>query len=263
MPIGQPPVPSQAAAVIEVAISRGAGDTYRTEVLRSPAGDAAALVNLDVTSLARRRERLRQTVLASAALSAQPVDELPLREAGRELFRALLGAEDVYGLYRTSAAMAAERGQQLRIVVRTDDPALAGLPWEAMYDETSGRYVCRDQPLVRHVNVASPPTPLLVNLPLRILAVVSSPAELAALNVAAEKRLLTHALARLTGERRAELVWAPSAVWADLQETLLDGPWHVLHFIGHGRFEPGSTEGELALTQASGQTDWVGAGPAT
>ena len=258
MPTGQPPVPSQAAAVIEVAISRGAGDTYRTEVLRSPAGEAAALVNLDVTSLTKRHERLRRTVLTSAALSAQPVDELPLREAGCELFRALLGAENVSGLYQASTAIAAERGQQLRVVVRTDDPALARLPWEAMYDETNGRYVCRDQSLVRHVNVPSPPTPLLVNLPLRILAVVSSPSELSGLNVAAEKRLLTDALARLTGERLAELVWAPSAVWADLQETLLDGPWHVLHFVGHGRFAPGSSEGQLALTQASGQTDWVG-----
>jgi WD40 repeat protein len=243
--------------VIEVSITRLTGDTYRTEVLRSPAGEAAALVKLDVASLTARRERLRRTVLASASQGNRPVDERPLREAGRELFAALLGAENVSGLYAASAAMAAGRGQQLRVVVRTDDPALAGLPWEAMYDEVNDRYVCRVQPLVRQVNVASPVMPLQVDLPLRILAVVSSPTGLEGLDVDTEKHLLTAALARLTDERRADLVWAPSAVWADLHETLLGGPWHVLHFVGHGRLEPGSSEGELALTRVGGEPDWV------
>ena len=32
--------------------------------------------------------------------------------------------------------------------------------------------------------------------------------------------------------------WAPGATWADLQDLLLDGEWHVLHFIGHGDFDP-------------------------
>ena len=256
--IDEPPVSPLTAVVIEIAISGQAGDTYRTEVLRSPAGEAATVVNLDVTSLTTRLERLRRTVLFSA-LSTRPVDDRPLQKAGRELFAALLGAENVSALYRTSASMAARHGQQLRVVVRTDDPALAGLPWEAMYDDANGRYVCRDHLLVRHVNVASPVVPLSVGLPLRVLAVVSSPAKLAPLDVVTEKQLLTDALARLTAEGRAELVWAPSAEWADVQETLLDGPWHVLHFIGHGRFEPGSGEGALALTRTDGETDWVGA----
>ena len=61
------------------------------------------------------------------------------------------------------------------MVLRIDTPALAGLPWEAMYDQAAGAYVCRQDQLVRHVPVASVPAPLRVRPPLRILGVVSSP----------------------------------------------------------------------------------------
>ncbi len=43
------------------------------------------------------------------------------------------------------------------------------------------------------------------------------------------------------------MTWAPST-WAGLHEMLLAGPWHVLHFIGHGDFDPDRDEGVLALT---------------
>ena len=144
-------------------------------------------------------------------------------------------------------------------MVRIDDPFLARLPWEAMYDDASGAYVCRRDQLVRHVSVASVVTPLAVDLPLRILAVVSSPDGPDELDMAAERRQLNNPLSDLIDEREVELVRAPSAVWANLQETLLDGPWHVVHFVGHGKFEPDLGEGALALVQRDGSADWVGA----
>ena len=144
-------------------------------------------------------------------------------------------------------------------MVRIDDPFLATLPWEAMYDEASGAYVCRRDQLVRHVSVASATKPLTVDPPLRILAVISSPDGLDELDVATERRQLNNPLSDLIDEREVELVWAPSAVWADLQETLLDGPWHVIHFVGHGKLDPDLGEGALALVQRDGSADWVGA----
>jgi ADP-ribosylglycohydrolase len=36
-------------------------------------------------------------------------------------------------------------------MLRVDDRALAGLPWEAMYDDTARSYVCRRHQLVRHI----------------------------------------------------------------------------------------------------------------
>ena len=163
------------------------------------------------------------------------------------------------GRYRAAAAVAAERGEGLRVVLRIDTPALAGLPWEAMYDQAAGAYVCRQDQLVRHVPVASVPAPLRVRPPLRILGVVSSPRGLPALDVEKEQDQLARALARPAGQGLAELHWAPSATWADLQDLLLDGEWHVLHFIGHGDFDPGRDEGVLALTREDGRADLVAA----
>ncbi|HEY1001218.1 MAG TPA: CHAT domain-containing protein [Streptosporangiaceae bacterium] len=248
--------------VIEVAIGPGGvRGMFKVEVVASPAGEASATVELDAEALLARRGLLQQAVLASAVSSRRvlPETEQPVREAGQALFAALLGAGEVAGRYRASAAVAAERGEGLRVVLRIDAPALAGLPWEAMFDQAAGVYVCRRDQLVRHVPAASVPAPLRVRPPLRILGVVSSPRGLPPLDVEKEQDQLTRALARPVGQGLAELCWAPSATWADLQDLLLDGEWHVLHFIGHGDFDPGRDEGVLALTREDGRADLVAA----
>ena len=248
--------------VIEVAIGPGgAPGVFRVEVVESPAGEASATVELDADSLLARREQLQQAVLASAvpSRSVLPETERLVREVGQVLFTGLLGTGEVAGRYRASAAIAAERGQGLRVVLRIDSPTLAGLPWEAMYDQATGAYVCRQDQLVRHVPAASVPAPLHVRPPLRILGVVSSPRGLPALDVDKEQDQLARALARPASQGLAQLHWAPTATWADLQDLLLDGEWHVLHFIGHGDFDPGQDEGVLALTREDGRADLVGA----
>jgi hypothetical protein len=245
-----------------VAIGPGAGPgMFKVEVVASPAGEAIATVELAADSLLARRGLLQQAVLASAvpSHSVLPETEQPVREAGQMLFAGLLGTGEVAGRYRAAAALAAERGEGLRVVLRINTPALAGLPWEAMYDQAAGAYVCRQDQLVRHVPVASVPAPLQVRPPLRILGVVSSPRELSPLDVDKEQDQLTRALARPASQGLAEVHWAPSATWADLQDLLLDTEWHVLHFIGHGDFDPGRDEGVLALTREDGRADLVAA----
>jgi hypothetical protein len=149
-------------SIIELAIGPGgATGMYRVEVVDSPAGHAATTVRLDVDSLLARRRQLQEAVLASAVASRRvlPDTEQSIREVGQELFAALLGSGEVAGRYRAAEALAAERGQGLQVVLRIDTPALAGLPWEAMFDLAAGMYVCRRNLLVRHVPVASVPGP--------------------------------------------------------------------------------------------------------
>jgi hypothetical protein len=176
--------------VIEVAIGPGgATGMFKVEVVASPAGEASATVELDADSLLARRGQLQQAVLASAVPSRRvlPETEQLVREVGGLLFTGLLGTGEVAGRYLAAAAVAAERGEGLRVVLRIDTPGLAGLPWEAMFDQAAGGYVCRQDQLVRHVPVASVPTPLRVRPPLRILGVVSSPRGLPALDVEKEQ----------------------------------------------------------------------------
>lgn len=243
-------------AVIEVAIRPAqAAGMFGIEVVSSPAGEASEMATLDVDALLAQRRQLQIAVLASttAIRTALPGTERPVREVGQALFTCLLGTGDVAGRYRAAAALAAERGQRLRVVLRTDTPALAALPWETMYDEVAGVYVCRQDQLVRHVRVASMPAPLRVRPPLRILGVTSSPPGLPALDVGKERDNLTRALAGPISQGYAEVHWAPEATWTCLHELLLDGPWHILHFVGHGAFDVAQQEGYLILTGEDGR----------
>jgi hypothetical protein len=247
-------------AIMEVAIGPGSGlGQFKVEVVRSPAGEASALVEFDAQALLRRRTELQNAVLASAVSARRLIlgIERPMHDAGRMLFAALLGAPQVAERYRSSTALAAERQWPLRIVLRIETPELAGLPWEAMFDQSTGAYLCTQQQLVRHVPVASVPLPLAVEPPLRILGVISDPRGEVRLDVEREREILERALAGLVDQHLAEITWAPSATWAGLQEMLLAGPWHVLHYIGHGDFDADRDEGVLALTGEDGRADRV------
>jgi hypothetical protein len=248
-------------AVFEVAIGPGGmPGRFRVEVIDSLAGHPSAVTGLDAGSLTALRRVLQLEVLASAALArGVPETEQLLRDTGQVLFSGLLGADGIVGCYRASAALAAERGDELRVVLRIEDPVLAGLPWEAVFDRETGAYVCRRDQLVRHVPVALAPAPLQVRIPLRILGVVSSPSDLHRLDADAEKQNLTRALAGLTSQGLAEVHWAPDATWAGVQDMLMDGEWHVLHYIGHGSFDPALDEGVLALERSDGRADLVSA----
>lgn len=234
---------------------------FRVEVVESPDGAvASAIVTLDVDGLLARRHELEEIVLASrVAPRSRASDESLVRHAGRTLFQALLGNADVGQRYRAALAVAAVHHARLHIVLRIADSRLSALPWEMMYDDAAGGYVCRLEQLVRHVGVSSPMPSLPAGPPLRILGIVSSPRDLPRLNVEKEKRHLEGIVSR-TSDGRAALSWAPAASWADLHDMLLSGTWHIVHFIGHGTFDPATETGLLALTGTNGSTDLVESG---
>lgn len=89
-----------------------------------------------------------------------------------------------------------------------------------------------------------------------MLGVVSSPTDLSRLNIDKEREQLTSAIARAAGGL-AELTWAKSASWAQLQDLLLAGRWHVVHYIGHGGFSARLGQGVLALTGEQGRAHWI------
>ena len=91
------------------------------------------------------------------------------------------------------------------------------------------------------------------------VVIKSGPGQLPALDVEKERDQLARALSWPASKGLAEVHWAPSATWADLQDLLLDREWHVLHFIGHGDFDPGRDEGVLALVHQDGRADLVAA----
>jgi outer membrane protein assembly factor BamB len=244
---------------IELEIGPGSiAGSYAVRVMRAAAGgEPTGTLELDVEELLGRRETLEATLLASAVArrSGAPA-ERPVQEVGQQLFEALFTGP-VYGMYRASLGVARQQGKRLRVVLRLTVPELAAVPWEMLFDPETGTYLCRQEPLVRHVPAPYTVDPVDVRSPLRVLGLVASPRGLPKLDVEAEKDHLAQALATPIADGLVEVVWVPEATWDGVHALLLAEEWHVLHFVGHGDYSAQADEGVLALVGADGRAEPV------
>lgn len=232
--------------------------SFVTRVLQSVGGgEPAEEFRLDVDELLDRQPLLEASVLASAVPARRVMadTEAIVQDIGRRLFDAAFTG-DVATAYRTSMAVAAERGLSVQVSLRLTAPGLAALPWETLYDPVTERYLCRKDPLVR--NVPAPHVPALqVTRPLRVLGMISSPRGLVALDVELERARLEEALRAHIDDGRVELHWLQEVTWEGLHAMLLAEPWHVLHFVGHGTYDSATDEGVLAFVGRDGRPDYV------
>ena len=126
---------------------------------------------------------------------------------------------------------------------------------EYLYDPDQKRFlgITTDFPLSR-IEGGALPFPL-VELPLRVLLVLSNPIDLnkhglSAPSVEQERRLVEEALAEL-GEQKAILQPVNQAHLQAIRWEIRKFQPHVLHLVGHGVFEQG--KGRLLLEEEDGQ----------
>ncbi len=117
----------------------------------------------------------------------------------------------------------------------------------------------RATPLVRYLPLGAPTEPLTVEPPLRILAVVAAPTDLPPVDVEGERARMQAAVASLQKRRHVELVWLEGETWPALQAALQEGPWHILHFVGHAFFDEAEGSGALVLADEAGHSAPVSA----
>ncbi len=250
------------SAIIELEIGPGEEPgTWGVRVLRSAGPDAAsASFRLDVDTLIARLPFMDSTVLASAVPARRVLTEgeTEIQRVGTELFSAVFTGE-VEEAYRTSRAVAKERGESLQVRLRLVAPTLAALPWEALFDPESGVYVCRKEPLIRQIPTTDVMEPLNLDPPLRVLAMVAAPSDLAAIDAKGERMRLETALRPHIARGRILVEWLEEVTWANVHEKLLSAPWHVLHFVGHGSYDTSSDEGVLAFVGSDGRAEYVDA----
>ena len=246
----------------ELEIGLGTGDETYPVVARAPGGEVSAQLRFPVpfAELDRQLAMVRGAVLASSAVTRRlPTgDEHPVRQLGRQLFEALV-ADDVRGLYVASSQRAREHSGTLRLVLRVRPPELARFPWEFLFDPGRQDYLGLSLPLVRYPEVLAPRQPLHVEPPLHILGMSARPGDQSLLAVDSEQRRLHAALAKLQREAVVELGWVAGQTYGHLEAAMDRGPWHVLHFVGHGGYDRALDEGTLVLTDERGRTDRVGA----
>ena len=250
------------SAIIELEIGPGEEPgAWEVRVLRSAGADtASASFRLDVDTLITRLPFMDSTVLASAVPARRVLTEgeTEIQRVGTELFAAVFSGE-VEEAYRTSRAVAKERGESLQVRLRLVAPTLAALPWESLYDPEAGVYVCRKEPLIRQIPTTDAMEPLSLDPPLRVLAMVAAPSDLAAIDAKGERKRLETALGPHTARGRILVEWLDDVTWANVHEKLLSAPWHVLHFVGHGSYDSSSDEGVLAFVGSDGRAEYVDA----
>ncbi len=226
------------------------GHGYRARVLASPGGQTAGVPfvhpfsELEVENFVLRVGNRKRGVRGGAAMTMAST----AAAFGARLFEATFTG-DVAGCLHRSLAVTDNDRSGLRIRLHlVDCPELADLPWEYLHDASRQRFLCLSErtPLVRYLPLPDPVRPLPVAGPVRILAVISNPeVDADVLNVEAEWDNLGVAVAGPRAAGRIMLDRLARPTLADLHRALGRHEYHVLHFIGHGRFNPALGQGEL------------------
>ena len=235
-------------------------DGYRTRVVASPAGETHAdftlpftdkdltiLVLEVVSSIGRGRRKVRRI---------QSPERKLLEDFGSQLFQSVFSGPVRDCLDRSRTAAEAE-GAGLRIRLRLP-PALASIPWEYLHDAEYGFVgLSPETALVRYVEMPTPVTPLPVSPPLRVLAMISAPADVPELQGEEEWGKLNEALQDLAERGMVQVDRLEAGTLAALQRPLRLHDYHVLHFVGHGGYDEDAKDGALALEGADGSSRLV------
>ncbi|MBN1955921.1 MAG: CHAT domain-containing protein [Anaerolineae bacterium] len=215
--------------------------------------------------------------------------ELDPRRYGRRLFEALFHG-DMRRAYDNASLLAQERaGGWLRLRLWIDRAAyeLHALAWEQLHYPLHGAWqpvaISERMPFSRYVGLEAQEPPPIDERPLRMLAAVANPADLAhrgleRLDVAAEVEGLAAALGGLQQAGKLDVTWMPGQTGLpdELRARLArerfcfqDGPtstanliralsagegYDILHFVGHGAFSRRDQQAVLFLEDEAGGT---------
>ncbi|MBP1703270.1 MAG: beta-propeller repeat protein [Chloroflexi bacterium] len=229
------------------------GKKYQAQVLQSPAGQGNAAFSLPFSSLELENFYLRVGRPRQGVRRIDSPEMDVVKKMGGRLFDAVFSNE-ILALLSSSLAIAQAQGKGLRIRLRLASPESGELPWEYMYDERQNRFLSLavKTPIVRYLEVPQPSEALLVELPLKVLVMVSSPIDYPQLDVEAEYTHLSTALQPLIDKGLVSLERAAKASMDALQLQLRASQPHMFHFIGHGGFDPATQEGVLLFEDENG-----------
>ncbi len=250
----------------EIHIAPGSGQDYPVVVLKSPAGETTGILRLpfDPAQLASQLQGIETAVRDSAfpvrGIAMDEAVKTSVKDFGKLLFEALF-VDQVHAKFRMSQDRARLEEKGLRIRLRIEAPDLTTLPWEFLYDGSTGDYVAlsSNTPLVRYLESDRPPETLTVKGPISILAMVASPNDRPKLNVRRERERMEAATKNLQDAGLLHLEWLEGSTWRDLQNALRKRPYHIFHFVGHGGFDAADGEGVLAFTNEDGATQLMNA----
>jgi hypothetical protein len=234
---------------IDRGVTRG---SYRI-VATGPSGEALGRFKLPFSELELENFILK---VGSTRRGRRRVDSPEMELAknfGSKLFGALFEG-DVRELYRSSSSDSRGAGRGLRLTLSlTGAPELLQVPWEYLYDHPSFLSISTWTPIVRYLDLPKPRRPLQIELPLRILALVSAPTDAEVIDAPQERLKLEAALAPLIAAGAISIDWLEQASLRALQRQLRKADYHVFHYIGHGGYDQDADDGVLLFEDEVGR----------
>jgi hypothetical protein len=242
---------------LQLRIDRDADGTYRVLAMapdgRTARGSFVPPIDDDELDEFVQRVGLARRRGASADMRMEAIKRL-----GSSLFDSLI-KDDIGTVFYSARSAAAERDRGLRITMRlSGSPELMRLPWEFLYKRPRFLAQSTQTPVVRALDVDSAMRPERLVLPLRILAMVSSPSGYPELDADSERRNLERALAGPQAAGLVELSWLERATLGELTRRVSESEGiHVLHYIGHGAYDDATDSGILVLETPQGRAQDV------
>lgn len=175
-----------------------------------------------------------------------------IKELGAALFDALIreSVRDLYHEGRGGAGGDAAKGLRIRILIDPRDERLWPLlrvPWEILFDRSADAngLLALDprRPIVRVIDSIEQTLSPAQGPLSRVLLALSNPRHLPPLDLESERARVEEALGRIA-IRPAIL---RHATCSRLHDSIRDGEHQVVHFMGHGTFDPEFGEGGLLL----------------
>jgi hypothetical protein len=248
---------------------------YEAHVTSTTYGSARASFSIPGTALPLERiiESLERRVVHSRLLAGdarelsmedgedgEPADSPDPRSLGEDLFGALFRGEAAEVFHASLGSVEgsgadddpagdADQGLRVRLVFDLADAdlsELAVLPWELLRRSEQRQYLARFRktPVVRSLKARGPIRPIRVRDDLRVLLAEAAPEGVRRLDTPLE---VSGVRGALEGIPRVRVTHLDQADLPRLSDELVWGRHHVLHFMGHGGFDPGTGEAVLCF----------------
>lgn len=143
-----------------------------------------------------------------------------------------------------------EKGVRINLIL--SPPELAALPWEVLYDQSTKCFLATSgkTPVTRYIKLIEPIRSLKIAPPVKVLVLIPGGS---GLDVASEEKIVMEALKDL--ETVQVHVIKEKVTRSNISRALVEDQYHILHFIGHGRFE--SDQAFLEINSEAGGRDLI------
>lgn len=185
-----------------------------------------------------------------------------LQADGQALRDKLLSDQKLRDAWLEARGQAPQR--RIRLWIDVDAPELHALPWELLQDEGVMLSANAATPFTRFLPVKLPWRGAIAGNVIRVLAVISNPADIASahgltpLDVAQERAALEKVAEGAPASYTLNVTFLDPPITLERLEAALRDGYHVLHYIGHGAYNARRRQAALYLQDDAGNTQVVG-----